>query len=233
MIERLRISELVVFASWVVFVIAGLAFQRMTEDGPFQDGRLFQGSMAVAYAAIILGAIVSLGAVAVAGIPIALAIVRRAVRGGDRRVLGLLTAPPVSLALWVGLTIALLSVDTSNGSPWRLVFFLVWTGTFVLAALASTVSVSAAAFDAEIDASLYRRAVVPAVVTVAAMAVDLAALIVWGIALAIVSPPDFWSSDGLLDTSTPFNWLAIVLVMAAATAMAMRAAIHVRRESRA
>ena len=35
MIERLRISELVVFASWVVFVVAGLAFQRMTEGPPF------------------------------------------------------------------------------------------------------------------------------------------------------------------------------------------------------
>ena len=34
MIERLRLSELVVFASWVVFVVAGLAFQRMTDGAP-------------------------------------------------------------------------------------------------------------------------------------------------------------------------------------------------------
>ena len=158
MIERLRISELVVFASWVAFVVAGLAFQRLTEDGPLGAARQFQGTIAIAYAAIIGGAVVSLGAIAVAGIPIAVAIARQAIHAGDRRQLGLLAVPIVSLLMWVGLTVGVLAFDVPYESPWQLVLFLVWTGTFGLAALVSTVALSAAALEADLNASLYRRA---------------------------------------------------------------------------
>jgi hypothetical protein len=231
MIERLRLSELVVFASWVVFVVAGLAFQRMTEGAPFSLDAAAQPVIGLAYAAIVAGALVSLLAVIVAGVPIAAAIGRAAIERGRWREVGLLAVPPISLAIWVGLTAVLLSLgDPPTGDPWRVVAFLGWVGVFVLAALASTVAVSAAALGAEIDGSFYRRAATPAVVTAIAMVVVAVAVVVWGVALAVFSPDDFWSFDGILASSTPLTWLGILLAMTGATIVAVRSALHTRRD---
>lgn len=230
MIERLRRSELAVFASWVVFVVAGLAFQRMTEGEPFAPIAASQAVVGISYAIIVAGAVVSLVAVAIAGVPIALAIAGAAIDQRRWRQLALLAVPPIALALWIGLTLYLVSRgDPPSTDPWRLVTFLGWVGSFVVAAIASTVAVGAAALAAEIDGSLYRRASLPAVVTALAMAVVVVAVAAWGIALAVASPSAFWSSDGILGSSTPLTWLGIVLAMAGATAVAVRCAVGARR----
>ena len=229
MIERMRLAELVVFASWVVFVVAGLAFQRMTEGAPFTIVASTAPAVGWAYAAIVAGAVISLLAVLAAGVPIAIAITRTALAHRRWWQVGLLAVPPVALAIWIGLTAVLLSLgDPPPGGPWRVVVFLVWVGVFLVAALASTVAVSAAALDAEVDGSLYRRAAIPAVIAAAAMAVVAVAVIIWGIGVAVVSPADFWSFDGILSSSTPLTWLGIAIVMAGATAVAVRAAIRAR-----
>ena len=230
MIERLRISELVVFASWVVFVVAGLAFQRMTEGPPFTSAAAGQPIVGGAYAAIVVGAVVSLCAVCVAGVPIAVAIARTAIGERRWRQLALLAVPPIALAIWIGLTAyLLLRGDSPSADPWRLIAFLGWVGTFVVAAIASTVAVSAAAIAARIDGSFYRRATLPAVVTAIAMTVVVVAVVAWGTALALASPAAFWSDDGILRSSTPLTWIGVVLAMAAASVVALRAGIRAYR----
>ena len=177
------------------------------------------------------GAVVSLLAVVVTGVPIATAIARVAIERRRWRQIGLLAVPPVSLAIWVGLTVLLLSLgDPPTGDPWRVAVFLVWVGVFVMAALASTVAVSAAALDAEVNGSLYRRAAAPALITAIAMVVVVAAVIAWGIALAVMSPAAFSGSEGLLGSSTTFTWLGVVVAMAGSTAIAARAAIRARND---
>lgn len=231
MIERLRWSELVVFACWVVFVVAGLAFQRMTEGAPFSVIAAGQPVVGWAFAAIVGGAVVSLLAVSAAGIPIAIAIARSAVERHRPRQIGLLAVPPIALAIWLGLTLLLVSNgDPPSDGPWRVVAFLAWVGVFVLAALGSTVAVSVAALEAEVDGTLYRRAGWPAAATVVAMAVVVAAVAVWGGAVAIVAPAAFWGAEGILGTSTTLTWLGAVLVMGGATAVAARALMRARRE---
>jgi hypothetical protein len=230
MIERIRRSELAVFASWVVFVVAGLAFQRMTEGDPFAPIASSQAAVGVSYAVIGGGAVVSLVAVTIAGVPIALAIARAAIDQRRWRQLALLAVPPIALALWTGLTLFLVSRgDPPSTDPWRLVIFLGWVTSFIVAAIASTVAVGAAALAAEIDGSLYRRASLPALITALAMAAVVLAVAEWGIALAVASPSAFWSSDGILSSSTPLTWLGIVLAMAGATAVAVRCAVEARR----
>jgi hypothetical protein len=229
MIERLRLSELVVFSSWVVFVVAGLAFQRMTDGPPFSVVAASAPAVGLAYAAIVAGAVISLIAVVVAGVPIAVAIGRTALEHRRWRQVGLLAVPPVALAIWIGLTAALLSLgDPPSDGPWQIVVFVLWVGVFVVAAVASTVAVSAAALDADVDGSLYRRAALPAVVTAVAMAVVAVAVMIWGIGIAIVSPADFWSFDGILSSSTPLTWLGIAIVMTGAAWVAVRAALRSR-----
>jgi hypothetical protein len=229
MIERVRLSELVVFSSWVVFVVAGLAFQRMTEGPPFSVVASSYPAVGLAYAAIVAGAVISLLAVVAAGVPIAVAIGWTALERRRWRQVGLLAVPPVTLAIWVGLTAVLLTLgDPPSSGPWRVGAFVLWVGVFMVAAVASTVAVSAAALDSEVDGSLYRRAAIPAVVTATAMAMVAVAVVAWGIGVAVVSPADFWSSDGILSSSTPLTWLAIVIVMIGATVIAVRAAIRAR-----
>lgn len=240
MIERLRLSELAVFASWIVFVVAGLAFQRMTDGAPYTGIAETQPTVAWAYLAVIVGAVISLGAVTFAGLPIAVAIARRAIAARNWRHVALLAVPPAALAIWVGITVMLTSLgDPPADGGWRAFVdsarpllgeaaFLMWVGVFVVAAIASTVAVSAAALDAEIDVALYRRAARPAFLTAGAMLAVAAAVAAWGVALAITSPATFWGSEGILGGSTVLTWIGVVVVMTSATAVAIRAALRAR-----
>ena len=230
MIERTRMSELVVFASWVVFVVAGLAFQRMTEGAPFTGIAADQPAVAWTYLAIVAGAVLSLCAVIFASLPILLAIARLAFAARKWRQIALLTVPPAALTIWVAFTALLIAIgDPPVDGVTRVILFVAWVGTFILAAVASTVAVSAAALDAEVDGAFYRRAARPAIVTAIAMAVVVLAVVAWGVAVAVVSPADFWSFDGILSSSTPLTWLGIVIVMAGATVVAAGAANRARR----
>jgi hypothetical protein len=227
--ERLRLSELVVFSSWVVFVVAGLAFQRMTEGPPFAVIAAGQPAVGWTYLAIVAGSVVSLCAVIFASLPILLAIARMSIAARQWRQVALLAVPPAALAIWVAFTALLVAIgDPPADGMTRVILFVVWVGTFVLAAVASTVAVSAAALNAEVDGALYRRAARPAMLTAIAMAVVVLAVVAWGVAVAVVSPADFWSFDGLLSSSTPLTWLVIVIVMAGAAWVALRAALRAR-----
>jgi hypothetical protein len=231
MIERMRMCELIVFASWVVFVVAGLAFQRMTEGAPFTGIAADQPAVAWTYLAIVAGAVLSLCAVIFASLPILLAIARMAIAARKWRPIVLLTVPPAALTIWVAFTALLIAIgDPPADGVTRVILFVAWVGTFILAAVASTVALSAAALDAEVDGAFYRRAARPAMVTAIAMVVVVLAIVAWGVAVAVVSPADFWSFDGMLSSSTPLTWLGIVIVMAGATVVAMRAAARTQRD---
>ena len=231
MIERLRLSELVVFASWVVFVVAGLAFQRMTEGTPYTGIAAAQPSVEWTYLAVIAGAVLSLCAVIYAALPIALAIARGAIAARNWRQVALLAVPAASLVVWVGVTALLLAIaEPPVGDAARIILFVVWVGLFVLAAIASTVAVSAAALEADVDAAFYRRAALPAALTAGAMVAVVGAIVAWGIALAVAAPATFWGSEGILGGSTVLTWLAVVVVMAVASIAAVRAAGRARHE---
>lgn len=232
-IERLRMHELIVFVAWVVFVAAGLAFQRATEGQPFTTIADGQPIVGLAMDAIVVGAIVSLVAVLVAGVPIGLAIAASAVRAGEWRQLVLLAVPAAALAVWLGITFLLLSIGAPDPTdPWRVLVFLVWAATFLLAAAVSTVAVGAAALHGEVDGRLYRRAAAPALATAAAMAVVTIAVLIWGLGLLVAAPEVFWGYEGILATSTALTWALVLAAMAGAALVAGRAALRARSMSR-
>ncbi len=98
-------------------------------------------------------------------------------------------------------------------------------GLGVVAATAWAVSTVVARVPATASPRL-RRAAIRALA--AAMAATTAAAIVWGIAVHAADPSRFASRDGIL--ASPFipSWIAILVIMAVATALSVRAA---RRES--
>ncbi len=94
--------------------------------------------------------------------------------------------------------------------------------------MASTVAVCAAALEADVDGAFYRRAALPALVTAGAMVGVVAAVAIWGVALALTAPATFWGAEGILGGRTVVTWLGIVIVMAGATVVAIRAAVQAR-----
>jgi len=235
MFERMRASELAVFAGWVLFVVTGLGFSKMTEDWHIlAAGSGTSAAVVVAYVAIMAGAVVALIGVIAAGVPIAWAIARSAARTRRWRLLGLLAVPPVALTVWAGFTLLIVNVAVPGPAPTgiaRIVLFVAWVGVFCVAAIASTVAVTVAAINGEVSPELYRRAVAPAFLVAANMAAVAIAVVAWGIATLVTEPTHFWSNDGLLATSTALSWLGVVAGMAVGAAVALRGA-YLARASR-
>jgi hypothetical protein len=226
MFERLRASELAVFAGWILFVVAGLGFAKMTEDSAFGAAGGANPAVGLAYDAFGVGAVVALLGVLAAGVPIVWAIARSAFRTHRWRQLSLLAVPPVSLTVWIGVTFLLVNaVDqpVPDGAM-RVVYFVAWVAVFSLAAVVSTVAVTVAAINGEVAPGLYRRAVTPALIVAGAMAIVVLALAVWGLALLATTPSLFWGNGGVLATSTALTWLGVVAGMGAGAAVAIRGA---------
>jgi hypothetical protein len=234
MIQRMRRSELVIFLAWVVFAVAGSGFGWMTKDEPFVYLRDSHPWVGLAHVAVLSGAIVSAVALAVAGIPIALAIAGDSLRRGRLSQLVLLGVPFIAVALWVGLTLLLVAVARPPvGDVVRIAVAVLWLGAFVVAVAVGAVSLGVAALNAEIDAALYRRAVWPATITVFAMLAVTVTVLAWGVVLLAADASVFWGPYGFLATSLPLNWLATVLTMGGACLVAVRAERRLRREASA
>ena len=59
------------------------------------------------------------------------------------------------------------------------------------------------------------------------------ALIAWGVALFVGDPYDFFGFSGLLATSTALSWVLLATAAAAATLVAVRAALRLGAEAAA
>ncbi len=232
MFERLRASELAVFAGWILFVVSGLGFAKMTENWdllPPPGGDSL--AIGLAYDAVIVGAVVALAGVLVAGVPIAWSIAVSAVRAHRWHLLALMVVPPAALAVWLGVTFVLLNT-AAHGSRAdgfeRVIRLIIWVGVFAGAAVASTISVTAAAINGDVAPELYRRAVWPALLVAVAMAAVAVAVVAWGLAVLAIQPSLFWGDQGVLATSTALSWLGVAIGMAIGTGVAFRGAFSAR-----
>lgn len=234
-----RSSVLWVLWGWVGLVVAGVGFQKMTEYDDFVRAARDHTLVGAAFDAVVVGAVVALVAVVVGGAPIALAAIRNALAGRRTGVLLLFCVPPLSLVAFVGYVLALTKVvypalgNPAIHSPTNVVLFVSLVGVFLLAAVVSAASVSVAIRRSEVREDLFRFAMVPAVVAVAAMAVVLAGTLVWGLALAVQAPALFEGNDGLLATGTAATWLAILAVMVLSVLISCFAVIRGLRTLRA
>lgn len=224
--DRMRSSVLGVLWAWVGLVVAGVGFQKMTEYDDFVRAARENALIGAAFDAVVIGAVVALMAVAAGGAPIAFVAVRRAHTERRKDVPLLFCVPPLCVAVFVGYVLALVKIFypepgrmAVHGSV-NVALFLSLAVAFLLAAVASVASVSAAIRRSGVGERLFRFALVPAVVAAAAMVVVLAGTVIWGLALAAEAPALFAGSDGILATGTAATWLAIVAVMAVSVLMA-------------
>jgi len=234
MIEQLRRSELVIFVSWVIVAVAGSGFAKLTDDPPLRplylDGVI--PASGLAYDIVLISALVSLVGLLIAGVPIAAAIAIDAFRRRRGSQLCLLATPVVAALAWFGVTAAITGIAFSVADDLPKTLMLgVWLGAGLLAVAVSCIALGVAARNSTIDAGMYRRAVNPARITVAGMVGVTVALIAWGLALFIGDSYDFFGFSGLLATSTALSWGLLATAAAAATLVALRAALRLRAET--
>jgi hypothetical protein len=222
--ERLRGSVLGVLCGYAVFVVAGMGYQKLTEYEDFTDAARRHAALGASFRVVLVAALVALAAVAVAGAPIALAVVRQALAG--RRELRKPLAVVALALLWFGATLAVLAARPSpspNAPMSGTVAFLLWSASVVLPAALGLGAALVAVRRADLGLPLLRFASVAVAVAAAAMLVMLAGTVVWGVALRSAEPALFHADEGLRATTTASSWAGIVLLMALATALAVRA----------
>jgi uncharacterized membrane protein YbhN (UPF0104 family) len=225
--KRLLGTEITVFAAYIAFVVAGMAFAKMVEYDDFSDVTHGNALITIAFNTLVAGAYVALLAVVVGGLPLAFAAARYALARHRWRILALLAAPLLAFAALLGYIALVGSVlaptfQTGNGvTPGNVVLFLGLGLVFALGATFSVYGVARAVRESEISPRLLAFARIPALVTTLAMAVVTGALIVWGIALWAAAPGLFGAGEGILETNVALNWLGVTLVMTLATVIAI------------
>lgn len=224
MFATLRRSLLTIFCAYVGFILAGWAFQKMTEYDDFKEAAQTHSIVGLSFNLVVIGAVAALLAVLAGGLPIAVAVVRSALVQKRRGPLLLLATPILAFAIFLG-TMFLLEAFHHPGnqhSPLgqmvldRGLFF----GTLIAAAIVSAGSVCFAVARSEISERLLHFAVLPSVLATISMALILAATITWGLSLRDGAPQLFAGNNGIVGSSTIGTWLAIVIAMAIATVLA-------------
>lgn len=224
MLSLLRRSLLLIFCAYIGFILAGADFQKMTEYGDFQQAAQTYGLVGLSFNLVVIGAFVALLAVIAGGLPIAIAIVRSALARKRYGPVFLLAVPFLAFAIFLGTTLALEAIGQPGNhlSPgWHI--FLdrgIFIGVLIAAAIASTGAVCFAVARSEIPEKILRFALLPSILTIIAMALVLAATLIWGLSLRNAVPQLFNSNEGMFGTSTSGGWLRIVIAMALATLLA-------------
>jgi hypothetical protein len=236
MLNQPRRSVIAVFIAYIAFVLAGINYNRMIEDD-LRTINPAHPAVAAAYNAVAWASAVSLLAVLIGGLPIGFAIARRALAGRRWDILALLAVPPLALLIWLGWTWVLLNAiapQVDSGAiprPTAGLFFLTWTGVFLLAAIASTAAVSIAVSRSEVPARIYRFALGPAAVAVLTMLVMFVAVFAWGLLIQAQVPGYLGHLDGPPPYQVPIlaGWVVDLIVMALATLIAGAALIRAWR----
>jgi hypothetical protein len=215
-----RQSASEIFAAFIAYVIAGIGFQKMSEEVVKSSLPQAHPLMAIAYMVVQAGAVLALLGVLVGGVPIALVALRDALANRRWGILLRFAVPPISLVVVAGNLLLLLHRSPGHVLAWTLI------GLFVLAAVVSTAAVLSAVQRSDVDARLFRFARIPGAVVALAMVGTLVASATWSIILWQSAPSIFFGNDGVLATSTVVSTVAHTAAMLAATIIAIHATLR-------
>jgi hypothetical protein len=231
--ERIRRSASTAFCAFVVFVLAGSGFAKMSEDRPFTLAARAHPAVGWSFEVVYVGAILAALAVLAGALPVLMAILRQAV-AGRRDLRRLLLVPPAALGAWIGVVLLVSRVLAPAGARGPAVAaFLAVVGLGALAAALSTGALLRAARRVSLPGAAARAQWLGMTGLCLAMAAVTGAGLVWGLALRAQSPTLFHSANGLASSPLPATWAATVAVMAATTALAVAATLRAVRIARA
>jgi hypothetical protein len=246
MINKLRTTILMVFTGFIGFVVAGFALVGLADDSPMIPLMQTDTTLRVLWTLIRAGAIVAFLSVVVGGLPLAIMVLRQALKTRQGKAWWLMVPVVSFIALMlyvlvlflVGRGAIVLPAVTSSVTPTsfplgnRLLlagFMLV----FVIGAIVSTWATWKLVSGVDVEQEtfryggktaiihIYQFALIPAVVTTCAMMVIFLATIFWGWVSFSSMPGVFFGHYGLWQTSTQATYYGIVLVMLLSTLLAL------------
>ena len=245
MTNKLRTSILMVFAAYIGFIIGGLSLQGLVDDSPV--GPLMRADLPLlaAWTLVEAGAAIALLAVVAGGLPLALAVIRRALTS-SRRDLALLLVPGWALLAlilyggflacvakgWIDVPGVVRTVSPENFPLGNRLLIGGFIATFILGAASSTAAVWKVISNSDASeetfqvlgqqrsVKLYQHAFLPAVIATLSMLLMLAATLVFGWLAGSSLPDWFHGNNGLILTKTTFSFTITILVMSLSTAFA-------------
>ena len=222
MMAAMRRSLVALFCAYSGFLLAGMAFQKVTEDGAFQRAGQMVSFVGLSFQLVIFGAIAALLAMGAGGLPIVITVIRSALVRRQRDILFELSVPFLAFAVFFLIMRLLLALDHPGSQPnW---YLLLSRSLFFSVLLAATIisvgAVCRAVMRSEIPEKFLHFALLPAILLTFSMALVLAAIIIWGLGLAAFAPQFFAGHHGLAGTSTTGTWLGIVIAMSLAMGFA-------------
>lgn len=219
MARRIRASEMVIFCAFVLFGGAWLAVQQVRDPlADWLQAVRLHPEIRTAFMAAQIAGLVAILAVIVGGLPIICAVLRQAIKAGNRRILYPLLVPALAAIVLTGyVAIARGSWATRQRpgtdaplTPLAAVLQLGFVALVLLTITASVAAVAVVVTRSEPDERIVRFALVPATVATAAMGATLVAVLALGLLIHRSEPVLF-----------PTGWLAFVLLlMAVATGIA-------------
>lgn len=198
-----------------LFTVAGIGLQKLSGD--------FVGVAAGSYHLVMAAAAVALLALIVAAAPNAVVLLR----GRDNRAWRCVTVPFVGAAVWyrvLRLAVALSGKHGMHSAPDVIGFALV---TVIGVAVVAATAWAATTVLNRTPAAQPARLRPAALLTVAAgMAVTTIGALIWGLRIHVDDPGGFRGDHGILATSFVPSWVAALILMAIATALAADAGRH-------
>jgi hypothetical protein len=219
MLRALRRSLITLFCAYIGFVLAGMAFQKLTEYEDFVAAAQAHSLVGTSFTLVVIGSVLALLAILAGGLPIAFAVVKDALATKRIGRLLLLAVPLLAFAALLG-TIQLLGHTFASQLP-KAVGATIFFGTLLAAAVVSTASVSIAVTRSKISDKLFRFAILPSVIATSSMVCMLLATIFWGLSLQSAVPQLFAGNDGIMGSSTSGTWLGIIAAMTISTVAAV------------
>jgi hypothetical protein len=235
LMRTLRSSEIIIFCSFVLMVIADFQFGGLVDGGPyaplvgaglswpiiqFEPGNALSLTMAVQSAGLDLAFL----AVLAGGLPLAIAAWRRSPRIRRLFLLPLagfvLAILPLPIAFLLRGPVA--TINLTFETPITITY-LCW---FVLLAAVSVWAIVRAIVESDVPDRLFRFAVVPGVLAAVGLLVMLGATVAFGVIAHIQVPQLFDHSDASKGYVTLVTWAIDVALMAAAVLMALVAVVR-------
>ena len=219
----MRSSSALSVAIWAagLFTVAGIGFQKLTEDPAIMAAAGRHHAIGIAFATLVVASAIALLGVVALAVPTAIALIRTRERAAAKWI----AVPPVAVAVWFGVlpvALALAHGHRVHSTATVLAAVLIFGGG--IAVVAATAWAAATMLRRTPGIGPARLRPVSLSVLAGGMAVATIACAAWGASVLAAAPSWVPSRAGILATPFVPSWIAIVVAMAAATALAVLAA---------
>jgi hypothetical protein len=232
--DRIRGAVATAACAVIVFIIAGLGFEKMIEDPAYAVARRHYAAVGTSFDILRAAAAVAGLAILAGALPLAWIVIRQAVTGRRADLIRLLLIPPAAVLGWLAVVEIIVAIHrhprVHSAANLALVTLILLLGA--AAAVACAWATVALLHRADLAPRVLRPEVVPMAVLSLCMAVVTGADLSWGLAIRSADSALFHSNDGLIATPMPPSWFAGVLVLAAATVVTAVSTVRAARELR-